>query len=135
MKVNSPSEVCHSGRDKISLIGLVLFGRHGVSAEEKRVGQDFLVDVDMYGDFSRACQDDDLKESVDYAQVYVEIKKIVEGAACNLLEAVAQRISDAILGKFKLVEKLRVRVTKPHVPIQGTLEGAAVEIVRSRKNQ
>lgn len=118
--------------DKISLIGMVFQGRHGVDPEEKRVGEPFVVDLELSGDFDEAGKEDNLEKSVDYSQVFEETKKIVEGPSCNLLEALAHRLCKMVLSKFSRVDQVTARVKKPRVPLAGTLEGAVVEMTRQR---
>lgn len=119
--------------DRISLLGLIFHGRHGVSAAEKKKGQPFVVDLHLLGDYSEAARLDDLSKSVDYSNVYDEVKRIVEGKSCNLIEHLAHRIAVSILAKFKRAREVTVCVKKPNVPLPGNLECAEVEITRRRK--
>jgi len=56
----------------------------------------------------------------------------VEGKAYDLIETVAEKISDKLLAEFKTLEIIKVVVKKPEVPIPGVLEWVEVEIERSR---
>ena len=76
---------------------------------------------------------DDLAQTVDYSEVHLRTKSIVEGPHVNLTEAVAERIALAILEDHPLVEAVRVKVAKPHVRLDDTVfAGSAVEILRER---
>jgi dihydroneopterin aldolase len=44
----------------------------------------------------------------------------MEGDSVDLLEKVADNIARSILEKFTTVEELKLRVTKPHVAVQGS---------------
>lgn len=121
-------------QDRILLRGLEFHGYHGVIPEENRLGQRFVVDVDMFVDTRPAGTNDDLAETVDYAAVHADIKRIVEGPALKLVETVAERIAGAILQRDG-VECVRVRVRKPDAPLAGTLEYVGVEIVRGRSQE
>jgi len=117
-------------QDKIILEGMVFYGYHGVSPEEKARGQRFVVDVELTTDLTRAGGSDDLKDTVDYSEVYRLVKAVIEGRRRDLIEALAQEISSHILSEYR-VEEVKVRVKKPQVSIKGSiLSGAAVEIVR-----
>ena len=117
-------------QDKIILEGMVFYGYHGVSPEEKARGQRFVVDVELTTDLAGAGTSDDLKDTVDYSEVYRLVKAVVEGRRRNLIEAVAQEINSRILSQYR-VEEVMVRVKKPQVSIKGSiLSGAVVEIVR-----
>ncbi len=118
--------------DKVSLIGLVFYGYHGVSSEEKKLGQRFVVDVDLFGDFSEGAKEDNLEKCVHYVEVFESVKAIVEKKSFNLLEALALNLCESILSRFPLVKQVTVRVKKPQVPISIALEAAAVEFTRQR---
>ena len=118
--------------DRILLKGMVFYGYHGATPQEKELGQSFVVDVDLEVDLTTAGESDDLKDTVDYSQVYRVVKEMVEGPSHNLLESVAEGLAQKLLHTFSL-DGVTVRVTKPHVPIKGAvLEGAGVEIHRRR---
>ena len=55
--------------DKITIKNLKLFAYHGVNSEEKENGQNFFLDIDYYINMQRACQSDDLNDTVSYAKV------------------------------------------------------------------
>ena len=57
--------------DRISLIGLRVFGRHGVLDHERRDGQEFVVDAVLWLDTRAAAATDDLALTVDYAAALV----------------------------------------------------------------
>ncbi len=119
--------------DRILLHGMVFFGFHGVHPEEKKLGQRFIVDVDLNVSLQDAGMTDDLTRTVHYGHVYKLIKEIVTGPSCNLIEAVAERIASAVLKQYSAVEGINVRIRKPEVPIEGVLDFAGVEIERNRK--
>jgi 7,8-dihydroneopterin aldolase/epimerase/oxygenase len=118
--------------DRILLEGMVFVGHHGALAAERELGQRFVVDVEMTVDLLAAGRSDDLADTVDYGKVHEQVRDIVEGPACNLIEAVAERIAGAILERHPRVETVRVKVAKPEVRLGGVLAGSAVEITRHR---
>jgi len=118
--------------DRILLRGMVFYGYHGVNPEERALGQRFVVDVELERDLSPAGLSDDLSMTVNYAAVYRAVKEVVEGEACNLIEAVAERVAAALLSRFG-PEAVRVRVRKPWAPVKGSvLDWVGVEIYRKR---
>jgi len=118
------------GQDRITLEGMVFYGYHGVKEEEKRLGQRFIVDVEMELDLSRAGATDRLGDTVDYGEVYRLVKGILEGPSHNLLESLAQEIASRILTQYP-VEGVKVKVKKPGVAIRGSiLSSAGVEVTR-----
>ena len=119
--------------DRIRLMGMLFFGHHGTLPAERELGQRFVVDVDLHCDLRAAGMTDDLTQTVDYSEVYRQVREIVEGPPARLTETVAERIAAAILERHPLVEAVRVCVAKPHVRLDGgVLAGSAVEVVRRR---
>jgi len=118
--------------DRIRLAGMVFYGYHGVSPEERSLGQRFVVDLDVETDLSRAGASDDLADTVSYARLYNAVRAVVEGAPRKLLESVAETTAGAVLEGFP-IEAVRVRVTKSSPPIKGAvLESASVDVYRRR---
>lgn len=120
--------------DRILMHGLCFFGHHGVFEEERRLGQRFVVDVEMEVDAFPAARDDDVGKTVDYGAVYADVKRIVEGPPNRLIEAVAERVARCVLEKYA-VRSVLVRVKKLQIPLGDALDFVAVEIERRRGEQ
>lgn len=118
--------------DKIALRGIRLFGKHGVLAEEKTLGQRFVVNISIGTDAKKAGESDRLEDTVNYANVFRIAKDIVQGPPRNLIEKVAEEIAATVLREEKLAEDITVEVKKPHVALPGELDYAGVEIYRRR---
>jgi dihydroneopterin aldolase len=114
----------------VELIGLELFGRHGVEEEERREGQRFLFDLwlDVPGD---AVASDRLEDAVDYRDVVAAVRDVCDGQTFRLLEALAGAVAEAVLRRLP-VERVRVRVRKPDVRLATPVEHAAVSVERAR---
>jgi dihydroneopterin aldolase len=119
------------GLDRITLTGLRVFGRHGVYDEERRDGQDFVVDVTLHLDTRRAAQSDDVADTVHYGEMAAQIAAIVGGEPVNLLETLADRIAAHLL-RGPLVEGATVTVHKPEAPIPLSFADVSVTIERMR---
>lgn len=118
--------------DKILLEGMVFYAYHGADPAERRLGQRFVVDLELWVDLRRPGRTDRLEDTVNYSQVFRAVREVVEGPPRDLLEALAQAIADRVLEGFP-VEAVRVRVKKPQVAIKGSvLSYAGVEIYRRR---
>lgn len=117
--------------DRIELRGLRVHGRHGVFAEERRDGQDFVVDVVASLDLRAAAASDDLADTLDYGALAGRVAAIVGGAPCDLIETVAGRVADDVLsdGRVLVVE---VTVHKPRAPIPLDFADVAVVVHRRR---
>ncbi|CAL5219617.1 g1488 [Coccomyxa viridis] len=128
----SQAALVPGGSDKISLNGCIFHGFHGVLPEEKQLGQKFIVDAIIYCDVSKAGQSDALKDTVNYAAVYRDIRLVMEGKPRNLIETVATDIATNILQDYREVKGLKISVQKPHVALDGVVKSMGVEIERYR---
>ena len=119
--------------DQIILTGMEFIGHHGCSEEERRLGQNFFVDVVLNLDLSKAGNSDNLNDTVDYVKVFELAKRIVCDMEYNLIETVAESIADDILKSFKTVESVKVKVGKAAPANIGNFN-SAVSITRTNKN-
>jgi 7,8-dihydroneopterin aldolase/epimerase/oxygenase len=119
-------------RDCIRLHNMQFYGRHGVNPEEQALGQRFEVDVELRLETRPAALQDDLRLTINYAQVYKAVQRIVEEERFALLETLAETIATQV-GQHFTPESIRVCVRKPHAPIKGVLDYVAVEIERTKE--
>ncbi|UVE94513.1 dihydroneopterin aldolase [Dietzia sp. B32] len=118
--------------DRIELRGLRVRGTHGVFEHEKRDGQDFLVDVILWTDFTAAAASDDLADTVDYGALALFARDVVGGPSLDLIETVASRIADGIMEMAQGAHAVEVTVHKPQAPIPAEFADVAVVARRSR---
>jgi dihydroneopterin aldolase len=118
--------------DTITLSGMEFYAYHGVFPEETKLGQRFILDVAMRLPLEQAGRTDDLTQTINYAEAYELVKRIVEGEPLRLIEAVAERVAMELLRTYTSIHELTVRVTKPHPPFDAQLRGVSVEIQRKR---
>jgi 7,8-dihydroneopterin aldolase/epimerase/oxygenase len=120
------------GADRLAVLGIEAFGRHGVLDFERREGQIFRVDLVLGMDSRPAARSDDLQDTVDYGTLVAAVKKVVENDPVDLIETLAQRIADVCLSDGR-VQWTEVTVHKPDAPIQATFTDVALTITRSRE--
>lgn len=114
----------------VELAGLRVFGRHGVTDEERARGQDFLYDIRMR--VSDGALSDRIDDAVDYREVADTVREVSDERRFALLEALAAAVAEAIVARFA-VEKVSVRVRKPEVRPAGLdVEWTAATVERSR---
>ena len=118
-------------KDKIILKGMGFYGHHGWLPAEQDLGQWFEMDLELTLDLSAAGESDDLEKSLSYAEVYDKIKALAEGPSFSLIEALAAGVIK-ICFEFEQVQRAKVVLKKPQVPLGGPLDYAAVEMERSR---
>lgn len=117
--------------DEIALTGLRVFGRHGVYEQERRDGQDFVIDLTLRLDTQPAAASDDVADTVHYGELAEQVAQIVGGEPVDLLETLADRIARHVLADVR-IESVRVTVHKPDAPIPLTFADVAVTIERGR---
>jgi dihydroneopterin aldolase len=100
----------------IELHALEIFGRHGVTEEERARGQTFLYDIELQ--VSDAARSDLLADTVDYEDVAACVHAVSADRPYALLETLASAVADAIAASFE-VERVRVRVRKREVTPAG----------------
>jgi len=119
------------GSDRITLSGIEVFAHHGVHQFERDYGQKFLIDVTVALDLGPAGASDNVAETLHYGDLARQIEAIVKTDPADLIETVAQRISEAVL-EHPLAEAVEVTVHKPQAPLTMKFSDVAVTIVRSR---
>lgn len=119
-------------RDSIIMKDLSFFGYHGVFPEEKKIGQLFRISLELFLDLKQAGSTDNLEDTVNYAAVYDIIKEVMEGAPCNLLETLAEKIANRVL-KFP-IRRVVVEIRKTAPPLPVPLAYVGVKISRGALN-
>lgn len=117
--------------DKICIEGLVCRARVGVPDQERVRPQKLVLDLELGLDLAGAGRHDRVEETIDYAAVCAEVKKLVEGRPFKLVEAIAQAAADLVLEKFPPAE-VKIRVRKFSVP--GTTS-VGVEVTRLKRGR
>ncbi|MDR1456366.1 MAG: dihydroneopterin aldolase [Tannerella sp.] len=111
----------------IDLTGMKFYACHGVSPQERRVGNDFTVDISYTFAAEAALESDELDDTVDYAGVYGIVKAEMERPS-RLLEHVAGRIFHALCAAFPQLTRLRVKLSKLNPPTGGEVHSASVTV-------
>lgn len=121
-----------SRADKIQIDGLEVFANHGVYAEERTLGQKFVVSLTLYTSLREAGRTDDLRASVDYGKVCHDVDDYLRDHTFKLIEAAAEGVAARLLSRYDALLGVRVRIEKPWAPIGLPLRTVAVEIERTR---
>jgi dihydroneopterin aldolase len=119
--------------DRISLLGVRAFGRHGVLDHERRDGQEFVVDAVLWLDTRAAAAADDLALTVDYGVVAARLADVVSGEPVALIETLAGRLAAACLSADQAVREVEITVHKPDAPVPVPFRDVTVTIRRSRE--
>ncbi|MGI8702618.1 MAG: dihydroneopterin aldolase [Nocardioidaceae bacterium] len=125
----TPSDV--QPQDRLALTGLRVVGHHGVFDEERREGQEFVIDVVLGIDSAPAAAADDLGTTVDYGEPDEKLDAAVATDPVDLIETLAERLATVCLQGHR-VDWVDVTVHKPHAPIQVPFADVSLTIHRSR---
>lgn len=113
----------------IKINRMKLFARHGVLPQERVVGNDFEVTVEVDAVMDRASlESDELSATVNYADIAALIKREM-AIPSQLIEHVAWRIGHAVMEELHGVSGCRVTVAKLLPPIPSVqLDSASVTL-------
>src|SRR5262245_61622745 len=111
--------------DRITLTGLRVRGHHGVFEEERKKGQEFVVDVTLWLDLPDT---DKLSDTVDYGAMATRVAEIVGGPPRDLIETVATEAAENLMRWDPRLHAAEVTVHKPNAPIPLPFADVAVTI-------
>jgi dihydroneopterin aldolase len=114
--------------DIVFLEGLSLKGKHGVKPEERRVEQEFLMDIRAWFDASVPAKSDKIKDTVDYSRFRDIAQDVISNNSFYLIEKIATMIAERILEDTRIA-KVEITIRKPAV-FQDSVPG--ISIIRAR---
>jgi len=121
----------HRPNVNIAIKGLRATGFHGVFPEERRDGQDFVVDVRLSRPVPVV---DQLFATIDYSSVAQTIVDQIAGQPRALIETLAAQIADQLLADRPSLSAVRVRVHKPQAPMDMRFDDVTCTLTRHRKS-
>ena len=131
MLTPSPSVNMKRKEMHIYLNGVRIFAHHGVLPQEKAVGAYFIIDLDIETDFSLAAENDDLNETLNYAEIYATLKEVMKTPS-KLLEHVCERIANSLFLQFSAISELSIRLTKENPPMGAECKEVGVAVHYTR---
>ena len=118
--------------DKIILPQMEFMARHGVFAFEKEQPQLFRLSLTMETDLTAAGKSDDLADTVNYGEIYLQVKRLVEENTFDLIEKLAAEIAAKVLANER-VSGVTVRVEKAGAQVTSEVAiPACVEMTRRK---
>ena len=115
----------------IRIESMEFYSYHGHYAEERIVGNRFLVDLTMEADCEKASQSDELDDALDYQRAYELIKAQMKDKS-YLLEHIAKRILDTLYENFTNLDRAEVKVSKLNPPMGGKIRAVSVTLQRTK---
>ncbi len=117
--------------DLIKINNLKFYTKNGVLPEERILGQQLEVDIELRLDLAKAGKSDDVADTVSYAEVNEKISRTITTRSFNLIEAVASALLDDIETDFsQQLDSALVRVRKYGVPMPGAFDNVEVQLER-----
>lgn len=106
---------------------LRLHAYHGVLAQERKVGADFIVTLRVHCNVSRSMLSDRVADTLNYSSLCQLVRREM-AVSSRLLEHVAGRISRAVFDEFPEATALDIWLTKENPPMGADCGGAGVEL-------
>jgi len=116
--------------DTVLLEGIQIPAALGVTSAERKLRRPVLLDLEIGRDLRVSGRSDQIGDTLDYGAVYDLVEEVVTGREHELVEALGQRIADAVLASFD-AEWITITVRKPN-PLQATLDHVGIRITRER---
>jgi dihydroneopterin aldolase len=112
----------------LNLDGMAFYAHHGYYTEERKRGNNYLVDVQVSCDLDKAGDSDDLDDTVNYETIYKICQRQMDDPR-HLIEAVVKSIAQDIKAAFSDVEYVRVELKKLKPELGGPVHHASVVFV------
>ncbi len=116
--------------DRIFLRDLRIQTVVGIWDWERRIRQTVSIDLEMAADIARAAATDSIDDTLNYKRVAKRLIAFVEASDFQLVETMAERIAEIVLGEFD-VPWVKVTVNKPGA-IRGSRD-VGVQIERGKR--
>lgn len=100
---------------------------HGVLPQERLTGNDYVVNLRIRYDVSKALVSDDVNDTLNYAEVYQLISQEMSVPSA-LIERVAGRIGDRLFRRFPAIQEMELKIIKENPPMGADCKGAGVEV-------
>lgn len=123
MKINS---------SYIFLKDICCYAYHGVAPQENIIGNEYIINLKLKVNISRAMRTDDVVDTVNYAEIHEAVKAEM-AIPSKLLEHVSGRIVEKLFERFPDIEEIELRLSKRNPPMGADIDAAGVELRCSRE--
>jgi dihydroneopterin aldolase len=111
----------------IAIQGAEFFAYHGFYPEEQKLGNKFIVDIEVSFKPVNNLKEDKIANTIDYEKIYNIAAKQMKQTK-KLIETVAQIIADQIKEQYAFVEKITVSIKKTNPPLKGKVHCSSIVI-------
>ncbi|MBP1615702.1 MAG: putative dihydroneopterin aldolase [Bacteroidetes bacterium] len=116
----------------IFLENVIFYAYHGVAPQETTVGNTFIINLTIKGNFSKSIETDDVTDTANYANIYEAVKQEMS-IPSKLLEHVCGRIINRLFQSFQAIEEIKIKLSKVNPPMGADIDCAGVEIFALRE--
>lgn len=110
------------------------YAYHGVAPQENLIGNEYVIDLKLKVDISKAAQTDEVTDTVNYAEVHNVIKTEM-AIPSKLLEHAGGRIVQKLFETFPDIEEVELRLSKRNPPMGADIDAAGIELYCSRNKR
>ena len=114
--------------DIIRITGIEVMARHGVTEEERKVPQPFLIDIAVEEDTSLAAINDDLVGTFWYADLVNDVVDELNSEPVRLRDTLAVRIAERFIERGAFWAEVTIRT--PHFPSPVPVADATITVTR-----
>ncbi|MCX5952321.1 MAG: dihydroneopterin aldolase [Cyanobacteria bacterium] len=119
------------GLDSIRIAGIRHYGYTGFFAEEQVLGQWFEVNLTLWLDLATTGANDQLENTLNYAEVVAEVTAVMDAARFKTLERLNTAILERVLA-FDQVRRAHSELVKLSPPIPGFSGQITIAMTRSK---
>ncbi|MEI6893575.1 MAG: dihydroneopterin aldolase [Colwellia sp.] len=112
--------------DKVFIKGLSIQTTIGFFQWEKEIKQTLVIDLAMGWDITNAALNDDLEETLDYADISVVIERFANDNPVDLIETLAERLANYLMTQYQ-IPWLKLSISKPGAVHNAQTVGVEIE--------
>jgi len=99
----------------------------GLYDEEKRNGNNFLVNVSYWAPYEAAAISDQLEDAVNYGEICQLVETVFQ-TKCGMVEQIAHLTVTTIKETYPQIEDLSVTITKLNPPVAQEVRGISITV-------
>ena len=102
----------------------------GILPHERVEEQELIIDLEIETDFSTLVEEQNIDNTVDYAELAVWLESWIQEKKFLLLETLAEQASQEMFSRYPVVQTLRLKIRKPAAIPRAS--AAVVSVFRTR---